>query len=109
MFKLQKIEQIRWPVEVRIPRDGGKTTRATFHCMYRVLEQPEIDELTRESANDAEFLARVIVDWEGVMDAHDQSMPCTPDNIATLCRVVYVRQAMLSGFFRAQSGATEKN
>ncbi len=109
MFKMQSIESVRWPVEVRIPRDGGKTTKATFFCKFRLMEQPDIDELVRDSANDAELLGQVILDWEAVLDEQDQPLPCTPDNIAALTRRVFVRTAMLSAFFRAQAGAGEKN
>lgn len=109
MFKLQTIESVRWPVEVRIPRDGGKATKATFYCTFRVMEKRDIDEASRDSADDAEFLARVVTDWEGVADENDSPLPFTPDNLARLTGRAYVRVAMLNAFHRAQLGATEKN
>jgi hypothetical protein len=83
MFNLSAaIRCYRWPVDVRVPIDGGRHTTMRFKASFRVLPQDRQEELQRQaetrggalplqSAEDGfnvKLLREVLVDWEDVLD-----------------------------------------
>lgn len=109
MFKLSDKTSVKWPVNVEIPQDGGKTLANRFTVEFRLLDQYEIDALSADTRNDQEFLRGVIIDWEDVADAVGDPLSCSALNITRLTNVPYVRRALLAAFFEAISGAARKN
>lgn len=109
MFKLSDKTSVKWPVNVEIPQDGGKTLTSRFTVDFRLLDQDEIDALSSDARNDQEFLRGVILGWDGVADETGEPLPCTAVNITRLTKVPYVRRALLAAFFEAINGAARKN
>lgn len=110
MFKIEKKDSIRWPVKVDVPRDGGKTTAATFYVTWRWLLQSEIEAVARRTGGyDAEFIAEVAIEWDGLQDSDGAPMPFTVENLARMTDLGYVRVAMINSFYQAMSGARLKN
>lgn len=109
MFKLSDKTSVKWPVNVEIPQDGGKTLVNRFTVDFKLLDQDEIDALSSDTRNDQEFLRGVIIDWEGVADETGEPLSCIAVNVTRLTKVPYVRRALLAAFFEAISGAARKN
>jgi hypothetical protein len=83
MFNLSKtIATYRWPVDVRIPVDGGRHAIIRFKAIFRTLPQDRQEELQRQAeagrgmlpAHTGEdnfnvrLLREILVDWEDVVD-----------------------------------------
>lgn len=111
MFKLEKKPSITWPVTVQIPRDGGKTTKATFEAEFRLLDQDEFDRVYSEGGTDRDLLARVLVGWSGVQDDAGGEMTFSDEARATLAAIPYVRQALVTAYLQCATGreAARKN
>lgn len=110
MFKMSDKTTVKWPVNVEIPQDGGKVLANRFTVEFKLLDQDQIDIVTRETGNDRQFLQQVIHDWpDEVADETGQPLPCTPANIDRLTKIPYVRRALLAAFFEAVTGAVRKN
>ena len=100
-------------VTIQVP-DGDEVRERRIDVRYRILRQSEIDDALAgdvdvdDADGTVEFLARVIDDWRGmhieIGPGEHEPLECTPETIAQACDVVYVRSALLDGFFRAVSG-----
>lgn len=111
MFKIEKAKTIKWPVAVNIPRDGGKTTKATFNAEFNLLPQDELDTILRDGGNDQDIGCAVLTGWDGV--AGDDGAPLSFSDEARdyLLKITYVRSAILAAYFQCASGreAARKN
>jgi hypothetical protein len=108
MFKLQSLETpIRWPVRVSIPRDGGVASKVTFHASFRVLPQDRLDELA--SASDADWAEAIVAGWDGVADEDGATIEFSPEALARMVQIVYVREAIRLAYFDCMNGRAVKN
>lgn len=111
MFKLEEQKNVKWPVTVNIPRDGGRTTKAEFTAHFELLPQDEFREIyAQENASDEDLLRRVLTGWDGVADAEGGAIDYTPDTREMMIRIPYVRAAMVSAYLECSHGkAARKN
>lgn len=111
MFKLTDQATVKWPVRVQIPRDGGRSTQATFSAEFRLLPQEEVQRLVDAGAENTDntLLREAVVDWADVADESGEPLEFTTDNLDRMLRVTYVRVAMVAAFFEAQTGGRRKN
>lgn len=109
-FKVEENKSVKWPVTVAIPRDGGRTTKATFSATFKLLEQDELDNVM-ENGGDREIGCAVLQDWEGVSDADGSPMPFSEAARDRLLAIPYIRTAIVSAYFQCSSGreAARKN
>jgi len=110
MFKIEKSKTVKWPVTVNIPRDGGRTTKATFNAEFKLLEQDELDAVM-ESGGDRDVGAAVLTGWDGVADENGTTTPFSEEARADLLKIPYVRTAIIGAYFQCASGreAARKN
>lgn len=111
MFKLEEQKNVKWPVTVNIPRDGGRTTKAEFTAHFELLPQTEFREIyEQENASDEDLVRRVLTGWDGVADADGQPIEYNEDAREMMIRIPYVRAAMVSAYLECSHGkAARKN
>lgn len=111
MFKLEEQKEVKWPVTVNIPRDGGRTTKAEFTAQFQLLSQDEFKEVyEQEGASDEDLLRRVLTGWDKVCDANDESIEYNSDTREVMIRIPYVRAAMVAAYLECSHGkAARKN
>src|SRR4051812_1451660 len=101
-FKLSKDTSYKWPVTVKIPRDGGKFVNATFNAEFAYLKQDEIDEVVENSRNNrdnADVCKRALVGWGAdVTDENDQPLQYSEENKTKLLNEPHVSRAVLAAF-----------
>ena len=107
MFKFVNPASVWWPVTVEIPADGGAVTKGEFEAHFKLLPQTEIEALGKGTV--AALLRSAMIDWRGLNDAADQALPCTAENIDTVCEWPCWRTGLVSAFYDAQSGHARKN
>lgn len=113
MFDIQQPDTFTWPVEVWIPRDGGKKVKATFTAEFKALDQDEIDNNLRDLRDgnpDADFATGCLVGWKGLQDGGTE-LPFSDEAKVKALRKPYVRNAIVTAFFESISGksAARKN
>ena len=117
MFRLEESHDFDWPVEIRKPVgiDGAGRARFDRHRItvtFRALPLDEAAGALEEGDEDAPrtpLMQRVVTGWQGVHGEDGEPLPCTPENVARLCRVGYVGAALTEAYFRALTGRVEKN
>lgn len=113
MFKIVDVSSFKWPVKIKIPKDGGTFTSATFTAEFVALPQDEIDsalEDMRDGSLDANFADRVLCNWPTgqVQDSQGNDLPYSDENKAALLRMSYVRNGVVEAFFDAVSGGAAR-
>ena len=113
MFDIQQPDTYEWPVEVWIPRNGGRKVRATFTAEFKALEQTEIDSTVkdlREGNPDADFGIQCLVGWKGMQDG-GVDLPYSDEAKARVMNKPYARNATVTAFFESITGkgAPRKN
>ena len=109
MFKLAEIKSVEWPVQVNIPQDGGRTVTSTFTGIFEPLDQDEIDDILKGGGD---LIARAFKGWtKGVADEAGKDIESTPENVARMRKIAYVRAALWKAFEELQNGraAARKN
>ena len=105
MFKLQKPESVKWPVEVNIPRDGGHTTKATFNAQFRIIDQDEFSGIYDQKGTDRDLISRVCVGWDQtVCDESGEPIPFSEEALDSMVNIPYVRTAMVKAYLDCANG-----
>lgn len=104
MFKLVKKLSIWWPVTVQVPQDGGKTQPRKLQAEFKLLTQPQIDELLQESPLDVDFLCEAVTDWKEVESEDGEPLICSPEQRRELFEIGYVRAGFFEAFWKANAG-----
>lgn len=110
MFKLAAVKTVTWPVEVQIPQDGGKVTRARFSATFEILSTEEYEEIVNAGGD---VLKRTLIGWgDDLLDeAGEAPVAFSEEAKATLLRISYVRVGLLGAYLQASAGreAARKN
>lgn len=104
MLKIDKNPTFKTPVKVFVPVDNGQAEQ-TFTAEFRALTRSEmatVDAVTSEGAD--EFMRRVLVGWDGVVDSDGDPFPFNQQNLETMIDIPFVRQALSAAYFSATSG-----
>jgi hypothetical protein len=123
MFRLNKTREVLWPVSVSVPVDGGVET-VPVQIRYRLLSRSELAAIgdglraltqeERESATQLmghldQLLAERITGWEGIADETGAPLAFTPEHLAQVLDVPYLREAIETGLYAASRGALGKS
>lgn len=120
MFKFARNREVLWPVTISAPADGGPQ-KVEIKVRYKLLTRSELAELSERlkaaaEGSDADvistldsLLAERITGWDGIADEAGNPLAFTPDNVAAVLDVPYVREAIESGLYAASRGAVAKN
>jgi hypothetical protein len=101
---------VSWPVEVRVPVNGGRHQSQSFDMTFEILDQEEYEQIVSDNMAkpDQAILERVVTGWT-VTDGKDEAMPCTPDTRHAVFEVPYVRAAAIQTYLKAALGGRAKN
>ena len=96
MFRLPAPDQtLPTEVDVVMPtRDGSETRRMT--CHFRLLPTDELAAVA--GRGDAEYLAAIIADWEGVEDHEGKPLPCNDETRLQLGRIACFARAAIRAY-----------
>ena len=97
MFRLPR-EGAFYPakVHVQVPcEDGWEAHEVTLHFVH--LPSDRVQELVRQG--DADFLAAVVVGWEGVAEHDGTLLSCTEENRIRLANINYFAKAAVRAYF----------
>jgi len=112
MFKIAEKRMVEWPVMIAVPQDGGKVRKHEARVQFEYLEQDEIDEVLAWG-NDTDLMKRAVKGWpEGqFQDESGSPISFSPENLARLMQVQYVRMAFVAAHLQIQQGreAARKN
>lgn len=111
MFKIAQDPSYEWPVNVFIPRDGGKFVKGTFTAEFKALPQDEIDSILRDARDgvtDADFCVQSLVGWKGVQDEDGSELRFSEEAKAKLLNIPYARHALVTAFFESISGGAAR-
>lgn len=98
---------VKWPVTVRVPIDGGRSTEETFTGHFKLLTKSRADEL--DAGTVYELLSEVLVGWDGVLDEDGADVAFTPDHRDALFEFQHTRDGVLEAYRRAAAGGKSKN
>lgn len=114
MFKEVTEDERRymWPVEIWVPRSGGKKVKAVMNVEFTPLPQDEQNDLIARGGDvDDDTLWRVLVGWKDgdYQRADGSSLSYSEDNKRTLLLIPYARAGIARAYFNSVNGAREKN
>jgi hypothetical protein len=106
-FKISRSQTYRWPIKIRLPKDGGGCTVETFEGEFRRLKQSRIDELRRQLIAQEESgleegeitaeaaIGEILAGWSGIMDDDGEEVPFSPSAVAELLELPTVAMQIL--------------
>lgn len=108
-FQFVRKETFKANVPVSLPSDDpAKPIEGSFTAKYKYFDRPAFEALVDERLNDSDFLDRVLIGVEDILDENRQQLP--PENQLQLVRTdVALGAAAVRKFFDSLSGAPEKN
>ncbi len=122
MFKIVKKPTYAFNVDVHMPDADrpGKWKTHTFIGHFKKLSEDEyrerLDELTEKDLESAEryqreneFLAEVLVGWDGITDEDGTPLAFNADNLAAVMNISEVRAALFEAAFTSRRKAAAKN
>ena len=112
MFTIEKPKQIKWPVTVSIPRDGGSAAKAVFTAHFRIIPGNEFNAIYQNGGNDEDLLRNVVVGFgNDVLDESGTPLVFSQESLDHLIGIPYVRNALVSAYLDLSQGkkAATKN
>lgn len=114
MFVIKQSDTYTWPVEVKIPADGGRFDKQTFDAVFKRLPQTRLVEIRKQYeidnlVSDVEIAREVLVGWVGITDADKQDIPFSEKMCEELLNIPRVAFAIVTAFTESISGAKRKN
>lgn len=104
---LDKPFEASWPVHVQVPQDGGTVEEQTFEAMFRLYQEPELEDgASPPPLSDEDFLRRVFI---GLADPGSPSGEAFEALREKMLRRAYVRIAIFRAYNRFQAGQPAKN
>jgi hypothetical protein len=112
-FVLKRNDTYTWPVSFEIPVDGGIHEQQTFDIQFKRMPQKWIRDVLKkidaEQITDGEIVREITVGWSGVMDSNNKELPFSQSALEEMLDVPTLASAIVVHYFRATSGAKEKN
>lgn len=119
MFVLTRDHAYDWPVDVKVPVDGGRFETRAFTARFRIPAKARMDELFRTSGsatakafpNDFDLAREVLVGWKDVEDETGGPLAFDDQNRDALLSVPYVLSAIIEAYLGSLYGqaARRKN
>jgi hypothetical protein len=107
-FKIAVIETFKRTVKVNTPKaDGAGFTESTLKVIYKRVTVEKINELRDKKMKEA--MLEVVTGFEDFLDADDQPIPVTEENISLLLSVPEALAAINDEFWVSLYKAKEKN
>lgn len=113
MFKLNQSKTFRWPVEVKLPADGGRFDTHDFDIEYHRISQSRIVQILEliasGEAKGKDVTKELVAGWARVHDAEGKEIPFSDDALDRLLEVPGVCAAINDSFIQAIRGQKAKN
>lgn len=111
MFVLKKSYTYFWPVNVEIPKDGGKFEKFSFEAQFKQLPQSRIKEVFGDSSEvkDVDFCKESMVGWKGVKDENGEDVPFSISSLEEMLEMPSVAKNIVSAFVESIAGSKIKN
>lgn len=101
-LQFKPITTIKKIIELKVPGDHGKTTKADFEATFRRLGLAEAKDLIKKSQegliSDEDILRQNVVDFKGIKDADGQDVEFSLDVLNQLIDESYIRAPLIAGF-----------
>jgi len=113
MFKLNQSKTFRWPVEVKLPADGGRFDAHEFDIDFNRLSQSRIVQILEliasGEAKGKDVTRELVAGWARVHDAEGKDIPFSSDALDRLLEVPGLGAAINDTFIQAIRGQKAKN
>lgn len=116
MLTLKEIPDVAIDVPIDVPGDDGTATQSTITVRYKLRKVSETKAMFAapedERPDDDTLMQRDIVDIQNVKDADGNALEFSPELLAQLMDLPYVRPALIRGWMDVQSNRAahaEKN
>lgn len=115
MFVLEQKETYLWPVQIKVPANGGKYETHTFDVEFKRLSQSRIKNINEEiqaeksEITDSDLVKEVICGWKGIQDSNGAEVPFSVGQLEMLLDIPLVASSIVKVFFESISGAKIKN
>lgn len=104
MFVLAKEATWIWPVQVRVPQEGGFVTQ-TFKARWRLVEKARREELVRTEAGVDELIRLSVTELLDIRDADGAPVPHSDALLETLLALPWCRRGLAEAMIEAWSGS----
>lgn len=112
MFKLSQSERYAWPVEVKLPIDGGQYATETFDAEFRRVSLDELqklqDRVLKGQLTDPGMVREVMVGWRGVTD-NGVDVPYSQGAMDRLLAIPGTAAGIVEAFIASYNGIARKN
>lgn len=107
MFKLAPPDQTySRKVEVNVPQEDGSIEQMDFTACFKLTPRSGKE---MGLLDDEDFLAEVLVGWEGIQDAEGKPVPFSMENLKMLANLGFFSRAIGRAYRELDSGQPEKN
>jgi hypothetical protein len=101
-LQFKPINTIKKIIEVKVPGDHGKTTKADFEATFRRLGLAEAKDLIKKSQegliSDEDILRQNVIDFKGVKDSEGKDVEFSLDLLNQMIDEAYIRAPLIAGF-----------
>ncbi|KAA9133456.1 hypothetical protein F3N42_03645 [Marinihelvus fidelis] len=95
-------------VTAKLPQDLGKTMSVPFHCKFKVPDRPTAQQITKDAAagklTDDEIIREYLVGWDRLLDADEQPVEFSTENLDELLTIGPYQAAIVNGFLELLYG-----
>lgn len=111
MFKLDQSRTYFWPVEVKIPTDGGTFVTETFDAEFKRIKHAELVDLQAQvldgKITDGGMVRTIMAGWRGVTN-QGVDVPFGPTSLDQLLTIPGVAGAIVLAFVDSCSGGQKR-
>ncbi len=104
MFVIAENPTFAWPVNVRVPQDGGTWKVQTFQARFKVMSTDGLAEVLKSPDGDRDLSQSVLVGWDQINDASGQAVAFSEEARDALLQVPYVRSAIVAAYLESMAG-----
>lgn len=109
MFKLSQSETYSWPVQFKLPADGGQFESHTFDAVFKRISKSRINEASNdETMTDIDFAKEVLVGWKGVTNDGKEEVPFSESARDRLLEIPAVAAGVVASFLASSHGKEAK-
>lgn len=112
-FILSQSTTYTWPVEIKLPADGGQFTKHTFDAEFARIKQSEIesfiDGLAKGDVADREICAKILKGWRGITDDDGNDAPFSQSALEQVLEIPTVAMSIIKSWMESLTGARSKN
>lgn len=106
LFKFAAKQEVRWPVTIHVPLDGGVTRQIKVKAIFEVIDTDQQNAIYAAEGNDTDLMRRVLKGWDDMPGSDDQPVQFSPEAFDEAMNTPYVRAAFVEAYINASIGKT---